>query len=111
MHYSQQGPGGRTQVACLDRGVLSLGESLTLSTLEWPSDASVCSLWQVLEPAESIPSRFFLSSRACRGILHRAAKRDRTLPPLLEAALRSVADRPDTAPTEETEETEDEGEE
>ncbi len=72
-------------------GVLSLGASWTLSTLEWPNDAAVCSLSSVLEPAESIPSRFFLSSRACAGILRRAEKRGKELPPMLEQALRQVA--------------------
>jgi len=51
----------------------------------------VCSLSQVLERG-SIPRRYFLSGKACAGILRRAAKRGKTLPPLLEAALRSVVE-------------------
>lgn len=66
------------------------GESLTPNISEWPNDAAVCSLSQVLETT-LIPQRFFLSSTACAGILRRADKRGKTLPPALEQALRSVA--------------------
>lgn len=47
------------------------------------------SLWQVLEPTAD--QRFFLSSTACAGILRRAEKRGKVLPPLLELSLRTVA--------------------
>jgi len=78
-----------------------------LNTSEWPNDAVVCSLSSVLDPAQSIPSRFFLSSKACAGILRRAEKRGKELPPLLLEALTQVAKDEVTAP----EATEDEGEE
>jgi hypothetical protein len=86
----RQGENGQTQVWLLDPKDKSLGEFSTLSISEWPRDAAVCSLWQVLEQG-SIPPRFFLSSKACAGILRRAAKRGKTLPPALQAALESVA--------------------
>jgi hypothetical protein len=38
-----------------------------------------------------VPQRFFLSAKACDGILRRAAKRNKKLPLALEAALRQVA--------------------
>lgn len=57
---------------------------------EWPNDAAVCSLSQVLEQG-SIPQRYFLSSTACAGILRRAEKRGKELPPALFAALTAVA--------------------
>jgi hypothetical protein len=78
-----------------------------LNTSEWPNDAAVCSLSSVLDPAQSIPSRFFLSSKACAGILRRAEKRGKELPPLLLEALKQVAKDEVPAP----EATEDEGEE
>ena len=56
---------------------------------EWPNDAAVCSLSQVLERG-SIPQRYFLSSTACAGILRRAEKRGKELPEALDRALRSV---------------------
>ena len=71
-------------------GMASPTESLTLSTLEWPSAAVVCSLSDVLETGE-VPQRYFLSARACAGILRRAEKRGKELPEPLFMALRSMA--------------------
>ena len=65
-------------------------ESWTLSTSDWPSAASVCSLSQVLE-AGNVPRRFYLTPRACAGILRRAEKRGKDLPTPLRLALTSVA--------------------
>lgn len=77
-----------------------LGDSLTLNTGEKPSMTAVqevCSAWgphsaakesllsQILEV--NAPEKYFLSARACRGILTRAAKRGKKLPDLLETAL------------------------
>jgi hypothetical protein len=66
-------------------------ECLTLSTSEWPKDAAVCSLSDILETGD-LPPRFFLSAKACSGILRRAEKRGRQLPPLLQMALERGAD-------------------
>jgi hypothetical protein len=68
-------------------------EFLTLNTSEWPSDAAVCSLSDVLETGE-LPQRYFLSAKACRGILRRAEKRGKQLPPSLAEALQAVASEP-----------------
>ena len=62
----------------------------TLNISEWPSDAAVCSLSQTLEVG-NVPQRFFLSPTACKGILRRAEKRGKELPPALAEALNSVA--------------------
>jgi hypothetical protein len=61
-------------------------EFLTLSTSEWPRDAAVCSLSDVLE-AGNLPRRYFLSGKACAGIRLRAARRGKPMPRELEAAL------------------------
>jgi DNA (cytosine-5)-methyltransferase 1 len=49
----------------------------------------------VASPAEgggqSIPQRYFLSAKACLGILRRAMSRGKHLPPLLKAALERTA--------------------
>jgi hypothetical protein len=74
-------------------------ESWTLSTSDWPSDAAVCSLSDVLE-AGSVPQRFYLSATACRGILRRAEKRGKQLPRFLADALRAVALEPTKTATE-----------
>ena len=65
-------------------------ECLTLSSSEYHSAAAVCSLSDILETGD-VPQRFFLSATACRGILRRAEKRGRELPPLLQTALERVA--------------------
>lgn len=59
---------------------------LTLNTSEWPKDAAVCSLSDTLE-AGPVPPRFFLSAKACQGILRRAEKRGKLLPHGLRIAL------------------------
>ena len=65
-------------------------ESLTLNSSECHKDAAVSSLLDVLETGE-VPPRFFLSPKACAGILRRAEKRGKMLPKLLELSLRRVA--------------------
>lgn len=54
------------------------------------SDAGVCSLSSILETG-SIDRRYFLSPKACAGILRRAEKRGKDLPPSLFAALTAVS--------------------
>jgi len=71
-------------------GMGSLTEFVTLNTSEWPRDAAVCSLSDTLETGAA-PQRFYLSARACRGILRRAEKRGKDLPPHLRRALEAVA--------------------
>ena len=63
---------------------------LTLGTLEFPSDAVASSLSDILETGD-LPQRYFLSATACRGILRRAGRRGKSLPPSLQAALESAA--------------------
>lgn len=75
-------------------GMGSPTEFLTLSISEWPKDAAVCLLSDVLETGE-VPQRFFLSSTACKGILRRAEKRGKTLPEQLANALLMVAQEED----------------
>lgn len=89
-HLSQQGENGLTQVLCLVQKGQSLGGHLTPNFSEWHNGADVVSLSQVLEQ-NSIHPRFFLSSRACAGILRRADKRGKTLPVLLHQALEAIA--------------------
>ena len=72
---------------------------LTLSTPEFHSAAVASSLSDVLETGE-VPRRYFLSPKACAGILRRAAKTGKELPPQLHQALTQAAlpaERPRTA--------------
>lgn len=81
-------------------GMVLRGAAWTVATSESPRDAVVTSLSDILEP--SVPSRFYLSSKAAAGILRRAERRGKTLPEHLEHALAAVAERrtsTDTGPT------------
>ena len=78
-------------------GMGSPTEVLTLNTSTWPSDASGCSLLDVLETGD-VPQRYFLSAKACAGILRRADRRGRELPTALREALAAVMEN--TTPTE-----------
>ena len=73
----------------LNSGILSPTQCWTLSTSDWRSGATVCSLSEVLETGE-VHRRYFLTSKACQGILRRAEKRGKELPPQLKAALEEV---------------------
>jgi hypothetical protein len=73
-------------------GMGSPTEFSTLNITEYPSDGAVSSLSDVLETGE-LPQRYYLSGKACRGILRRAEKRGKTLPPPLAHALMAVADQ------------------
>jgi len=94
MRSSHQGADGLTLVLLMEPKEQSRGESLTPNISEWPNDAAVCSLSQVLETT-LIPQRFFLSSMACAGILRRAEKRGKKLPEQLREALLAVVQEGD----------------
>lgn len=92
MSPSWQSKDGQTQVWFMDHRDGLVGASLMPNTSDWPNDASVCSLSQVLE-TEPIPQKYFLSGKACAGILRRAEKRGKTLPDALRLALQAVANQ------------------
>jgi hypothetical protein len=78
-------------------GMLALTGCWTLSSSEWPSDAAVCSLSDILQdltPDEL--QEFSLSPKACAGILRRAEKRGKALPEHLRLALVQVASQDQT---------------
>ena len=87
--FSRQGTNGRTLVVCLVPKEQSHGGFLMPNISSWPNDAAVCSLWQVLETG-SVPRKYFLSVKACAGILRRAERRGKTLPTMLLRALEQV---------------------
>lgn len=67
-------------------GILLAGECLMLNTSEFPSDGAVSSsLADVLE--DSALPKYYLSQKACEGILRRASKRGKQLPEALANAL------------------------
>jgi len=78
-------------------GTVSHGACWTFSTPEWtasperlPSGGAVCGLSDVLEETDESLLKYFLSARACSGILRRAERRGKDLPPLLDTALREM---------------------
>lgn len=94
-------PSQRAKFQCLDlesgptpewyeaEALISLGACTTPNISEQHSGAGVCSLSAILE--ENVPGRYSLSPRACAGILRRAERRGRDLPPMLRAALEERA--------------------
>ena len=61
----------------------------TLNTSECPSDVVVSFLWQILQAI--VPSRYYLSQKACKGILRRSTGRSKSLPEELDRVLRIQA--------------------
>lgn len=68
--------------------MLYRGECWTLSSSEYPNDAAVCFLSGILCP--DAPQEYFLTPTACEGIIRRAERRGRSLPPTLKGALEAA---------------------
>lgn len=64
------------------------GVSTTLSTGAFPNDERESTLSQILEV--SAPEKYSLSRKACEGIIRRAERRGKILPPMLMEALEEV---------------------
>ncbi len=85
------GGGGRTQDASTMQwanGAL-LGDFMTHSFGESPSEENASRLSQIL--VDCPHPKYYLSAKACNGILTRAARRGKKLPPELETALTAQA--------------------
>ena len=61
------------------------GASLTLNTGASPRDAVASTLWQILE--DKPHPKYYLTRKACLGILRRSSERDKPLPTALRNAL------------------------
>lgn len=64
---------------------LWLGDSLTLNIGECPREENGSLLSWILQV--DVPEKYYLSAKACRGILTRASRRGKKLPDLLQTAL------------------------
>ncbi len=73
----------------MNAGIMSHGECLTLNISEFHSAAAESSLWQILET--ETPQTYYLSAKACRGLLRRGLERG-NLPPLLAQLLQAQAE-------------------
>lgn len=81
----QVGNGPTPTVTWVRDGVLATEHS-THNTGPAPRNAEdVYTLSQILE--ENVPTKYYLSAKACAGILRRAKNRGKELPPMLEEAL------------------------
>lgn len=85
------GGDGRLQEQSWETDTRSLGEPLTLNTGESPKEDAESTLSQILEV--NAHPKYYLSAKACRGILRRAASRGKVLPEILEKALHSQIKR------------------
>lgn len=77
---SQASRGRLTASSCpkwMRSGMVWHGEYWMRSFSACPNDASVCSLLEVLEPC--VARKYFLSAKACRGIISRADRRGKAL--------------------------------
>ena len=84
--YSVPRPaGGNPPERSWATGSASHGGCLTLSIGASPSAAVESTLWQILE--EDAPEKYYLSAKACAGVLRRAKRRGKTLPKMLREAL------------------------
>ena len=66
-------------------------EFLMLNTGECPSVAVESTLSSILEV--NAPEKFYLSAKACEGILRRAERRGKALPKMLKEALEQMIER------------------
>lgn len=83
---------GRTLVLLPEKSERLHGEYSTLNISECPNNVRESSLSQVLEKS-LIPPKYFLSIRACAGILARAHKRKKELPHLLKEVLEDTVNQ------------------
>ena len=79
---------GQTPVASWERVTALPGASMTLNTGESPSVGRESTLSQILQA--NVPEKYYLSPKACAGILRRAEKRGKELPPILKEAPRQM---------------------
>ena len=70
---------------------LWLGDSLTLNIGESPREENVSLLSWILE--DIVPKNYYLSARACQGILTRESRRGKPLPDILRQAILNVIEQ------------------
>jgi len=80
--------GGSLPDLSWEMGTALRGGSMTLNTGESPSEENASTLSQILDL--NAPEKYYLSPRACAGILRRAEKRGKELPSMLRDALMEV---------------------
>ena len=74
-----------------ETGIPWLGASSTLNFGECPNVVEESGLSQILE--DNVPQKYYLSERACIGVLRRAERRGKELKPILKLALEQQIER------------------
>lgn len=82
---------GRMQIVTSETDLALLTEFLTLNTSERLRGEEGYTLSSILEA--DVPKKYYLSAKACEGILRRAKKRKKKLPQMLEDALLQMIER------------------
>lgn len=82
------GADGAKPEQSLETDGLWLGDSLTLNIGEFPNAERESLLSWILE--DNVPQKYYLSARACQGILTRASRRGKPLPDILRQAFMDV---------------------
>ncbi len=82
---------GHTQTVTSETDGVLLTEFSTLNTSERLNGEEGCTLSSILEV--NVPGKYYLSSTACEGILRRAERRGKELPPMLKEALEQMIER------------------
>ena len=85
LYLSLRKENGGAQDALWVQATALPGVPMTLNTGESPSVARESTLSQILEA--NVPEKYFLSAKACAGILRRAERRGKELPKMLKEAL------------------------
>ena len=80
--------GGNLLGASWETATALPGVSMTLNFGVWPSEEKECTLLQILDL--NVPEKYYLSKKACAGILRRAEQRKKKLPDMLQDALMEV---------------------
>ena len=80
---------GHTPAASWEMGGALLGEYTMHSFGEYPREENESHLSQILQ--DTVPEKYSLSEKACRGILTRASRRGKELPEVLKTALEKQA--------------------
>ena len=81
----------------MNSGIVYRGQYWTANGFPYRKGGGACSLSDILE-AGNVPQKYFLSSRACKGILRRAEKRGKEIPEALKRALETVASQDADSP-------------
>lgn len=88
-----------SSVPLLNAGIIAHGKCLTACTMEYRRGGAASSLSDILETG-NVQQKYFLSPKACRGILRRAKARGKDIPKALKKALETVASAEPCAPQE-----------